>query len=63
MKPERDPGDQAQAQRKSAHRDPQGAKRTVCKALWSATETSSWQPGSESEPGSDSEVRVLWRPR
>ena len=31
MKPERDPGDQAQAQRKSAHREPQGAKRTMCK--------------------------------
>ena len=63
MKPERDPGDQAQALRRSMHRGPRGAKRTMCKTLSSAAETSDWQPGSESEPGSDLEVRVLWRPR
>jgi hypothetical protein len=63
MKPERDPGYQAQALRKPTHRGPQGAKRTMRKVLWIATETSVWQPASESEPGSDLEVKVLWRPR
>jgi len=63
MQPERDPGDQAQALQEMTHRNPRGAKRTVCKALTSESETSDWQPGSESEPGSDLEVQVLWRPR
>lgn len=63
MKPERDPGDQAQALREATHRDPQGAKRTMRITLLSATGASDWQPGSESEPGSDLEARVLWRPR
>ena len=55
-KPERDPGDQAQALWRSMHRESQGAKRTVWNILFEVQEPSDWQPGSESEPGSDLEV-------
>jgi hypothetical protein len=55
MKPERDPGDQAQALSEPMHRGPRGAKRTMCKALFSVTDTSAGNRGAKANR------EVTWR--